>query len=940
MGSYCRDFPNQAAIDRGDTVALSKTLELPAGLSFKGKSKLNLISGYQGSIEGKITLDFSPDDAGISTTETIHGRPKEYEDKLYSGGERNRQAIWDDGDKRINNYHDATFNLRKATVDVESASRDVTVNYHKTEQHWSTYYLAGAMISFDFPFSGNQKTEVNQTTGAVTVSNTITNKVTDGNKKLGIYDGTVTVELDKKLTVNTKADGSWDVTHSAGSVAVDNNAHTVTFSGVNLKTNGNTFSYSINCTAAQPAKYCNSDEYSGYLWNGNEEKDKRKTGKSMGVVYSGSSSGEWKVAYVRIKYHLNAPNGEAYDAGSWGDCYNEYRDEAGVPYVQTPKKEGDIKTPYTILDPDDLGFNANNGYMFAMEDVPGGATGGLFWTDAAGNRYRPGDTIYPTGDVDLYAHWMPDHYDVIYVANGGTGRKLDDIGFELPLYNGQENTGVDRGEVDDFYECLSSDKFVRDGWYFTGWNTKADYSGGHWEPGEEFYRGYSSSPLFLYAQWEPVGQYEVQFVDGYQLCEGKSMPTYDTAEFYNSFSPGKEVTVDGTTVKCLKRDSYEWMQRWNLPSVEDVVGQDTVNKMKEQGYSFAGWGTEVEVQQYYNSFGSMTHSAEYLVGALERFLKEFNRAYSEALSADYKDPSIIRYDGTINIGRLQQACWDIWGKCRTLKECIEVYNRIYKKLAYTNVDIDSCCIPYGHSYYTKPDGTKVVTLSALWVKEVDSEILYLPYLKSDDRDTGGRPESGDESETDDFSDKLEGTMDIQTAPRKSTIQLAKNRFMRSEHRYTNWKMAWGDTRTFEEGLPFRIEDGITIMVADWAVDTEPEDDKVFFISYGSSEDIPVERERHEEVQRLNFSGSGSGTSGSSSGSGNDGSGIISGPGSGSSSSGSGSSGTSDLGSGTTSQASNPITFPQAYTIAGWKFDGWVERKYAEQYWKDKFETNK
>lgn len=124
-----------------------------------------------------------------------------------------------------------------------------------------------------------------------------------------------------------------------------------------------------------------------------------------------------------------------------------------------------------------------NGYTFAGWNTK---------ADGTGKTYSDGEKLYfvDTGRPDnrptLYAQWKPLTYTVRYHANGGTGQMTDQemtYGTEKPL--------IAKG-------------FTRDGYEFTGWNTKADGSGTTYGDKEvvKDLTSENGGTVHLYAQWE------------------------------------------------------------------------------------------------------------------------------------------------------------------------------------------------------------------------------------------------------------------------------------------------------------------------------------------------------------------------------------------------------------------------------------------------------
>lgn len=100
--------------------------------------------------------------------------------------------------------------------------------------------------------------------------------------------------------------------------------------------------------------------------------------------------------------------------------------------------------------------------------------------DGSGTAYKAGGALHLDADATLYAQWRANAYKVAFDANKGTGTMVD------------ETFAYDRPQA------LTANGFKRDGYTFTGWNTKPDGSGTGYLPGAaHVMRG----RLDLYAQW-------------------------------------------------------------------------------------------------------------------------------------------------------------------------------------------------------------------------------------------------------------------------------------------------------------------------------------------------------------------------------------------------------------------------------------------------------
>ena len=138
-------------------------------------------------------------------------------------------------------------------------------------------------------------------------------------------------------------------------------------------------------------------------------------------------------------------------------------------------------TVYTVLSPEAAGIS-RPGYTFAGWNTA---------SDGSAAAYLPGDTIVITGNVVLYAQWVPIQglFQVTYCPN-------------CPASCNNEcytDAGISGGTV---YTILSpEDTGISCPCHmFTGWNTQPDGSGTTYQPGDNIV---INENVTLYAQWTP-----------------------------------------------------------------------------------------------------------------------------------------------------------------------------------------------------------------------------------------------------------------------------------------------------------------------------------------------------------------------------------------------------------------------------------------------------
>ena len=112
------------------------------------------------------------------------------------------------------------------------------------------------------------------------------------------------------------------------------------------------------------------------------------------------------------------------------------------------------------------------------------------WNTAAdgnGTDYADKSTIKLTADITLYAQWNKVSYTVKFDANGGSGEMKSQ-----PAEAGSEIK-------------LAANAFTREGYTFSGWNTKSDGSGTAHTDGAKITL---TADITLFAQWTEIGKVE------------------------------------------------------------------------------------------------------------------------------------------------------------------------------------------------------------------------------------------------------------------------------------------------------------------------------------------------------------------------------------------------------------------------------------------------
>ena len=180
------------------------------------------------------------------------------------------------------------------------------------------------------------------------------------------------------------------------------------------------------------------------------------------------------------------------------------------------------------------------------------------------------------GNLDIYAHWIPNTYTVTYDANGGTGYMPDDTA----TYDSNYYT--------------KSNKFERTGYSFVGWNEKADGSGTDWTNwiGVPWKWTYTKN-ITLYAQWK-VNTYTDSihhYALGFDHGEGDSKNNNSALFIKNT----DEKHDYGTTFKLSKTNACTIPNGYKIT---DIYGTSSIDG-NWHTYKF---GTSITQREYSMNF--------------------------------------------------------------------------------------------------------------------------------------------------------------------------------------------------------------------------------------------------------------------------------------------------------------------------------------------------
>ncbi len=171
--------------------------------------------------------------------------------------------------------------------------------------------------------------------------------------------------------------------------------------------------------------------------------------------------------------------------------------------------------------------------------------------NGTGTSYTNRQAISLSSNITLYAQWGVAQFSVIYNPNGGTG------------------TMSQQGIIEENSSkvVFSENTFTRSGYFFTGWNSRADGTGEFFIPNIEYDLSDVSSNITLYAQWRSG---EVMFIssgtNSVYIGVGKIV--------YLSFTPTQAKTY--TFYSTGSNDTYATLYNasWSPLDSDDDDGVD------------------------------------------------------------------------------------------------------------------------------------------------------------------------------------------------------------------------------------------------------------------------------------------------------------------------------------------------------------------------------
>lgn len=329
------------------------------------------------------------------------------------------------------------------------------------------------------------------------------------------------------------------------------------------------------CQKANPGYMCKSTGTDGACWD--VDKPSTYTISYNANGGSGAPGSQTKTHGTDLKLSNTKPTRSGYTFVNWntksdgsgtnyasGATYNTNANITLYAIWKTNSSGGDTTTKYTVS------YNANGGSgtpsnqtktqgtNLVLSSTKPTRSGYTFvnWNtkgDGTGKSYAPGATYSTDANLTLYAIWKTN-------ASGGPITKKYTIKFDA---NG--GTGTTKEVVCDYgSKCtLTGNAFTRDGYEFTGWNTKSDGNGVSYRDGAvvKDLSSVDGSIVTLYAKWK-----------------------------------ANDVDVEEHVITFIHNDGT------NRITVLAVDDNDTIPFIipDRDGYEFAGWYTDVDLTKKYD----------------------------------------------------------------------------------------------------------------------------------------------------------------------------------------------------------------------------------------------------------------------------------------------------------------------------------------------------
>ena len=342
---------------------------------------------------------------------------------------------------------------------------------------------------------------------------------------------------------------------------------------------------------------------------------------------------------------------------TWQDFKGKgnFRIKAFTDYTALHNSEPDIYninyiSDHEIIDnPNPTGYTASDSIKLNAPSVLKGYHF-IGWFEDSNYTKQISTISNRSGDLNIYARILPNEYKIVFNANSGSG-SMQDLNCKY-----------------DESKKLSKNSFTRNGYIFTGWNTKADGTGTLYDD-EASVRNLSAtngSSVYLYAQWKSdkltltldvnggntlsVTEYEVAYGENIynKLPRSASRRGYTFEGWYTE--DGVKVT---STYKYNYHEDATFYAHWKINNyiiVLDVNGGDELENTEIQvtfdeayydklpiptrpGYTFVNWRTSSGgVIKPTIRYGTAAKTILYANWAVQKYKINFDVNGGEAIS--------------------------------------------------------------------------------------------------------------------------------------------------------------------------------------------------------------------------------------------------------------------------------------------------------------------
>lgn len=380
--------------------------------------------------------------------------------------------------------------------------------------------------------------------------------------------------------------------------------------------------------------------------------------------------------------------------------------------------------------------------------------------DGSGIAYMPGDELTLSNkknNVVLFAQWQeyPRYdYTLIYNANFGADPEIK----------------ADSENVADVFSLfrtfgIDENSFVRDNYFFTGWNTAADGSGTAYAPGAELVLTSQNNTAVLYAQWQEY-------------------PKYDYTLTYNAnFGTVPATAADAENVSATYANSYTF--------------RVDANTFSREYYTFIGWNTAADGSgAAYAPGDSLTLTAE-----------DNTRVLYAQWQEDPKYQYILTYHANFGENPETKADAENLSGTYATSYSMTVDGNSFARENYTFT-----------GWNTAPDGTGMAFApeDALYLNaQNNTAVLYAQWQENPRYDYAliYNANFGENPEVKTDSENISGIF-----ARTHSVQVDGNSFVRENYTFVGWNTAPdGSGETFAPGSRYQltVDTNTAVLYAQW-----------------------------------------------------------------------------------------------------------------------------